>query len=97
MRGLLFIGLLAQLAGCQNACQSLCGQMADYAEECGYGPISAEEIDACVEGQKGSELEKGDRGVCREFNDPLIIRSQWQCEDLLDYFVPAAADTTPAG
>lgn len=88
--GWVLFGLVAQLAGCQNACQELCGRMADYAAECGLPPVSDAEMDACIQRQQGSALDKGDRGVCRQFNDPSIIRSQWQCEDLSDYFVPAA-------
>jgi hypothetical protein len=94
MRGLFVGALLLQLTGCQNACQQLCDRMADYAAECGLPAVSDADIDACVQGQRGSVLEDGDRGVCREFNDPVIIRSQWQCEDLYDYW---AIPTAPEG
>lgn len=95
MRGLLLGGLLVQLAGCQNACQELCGRMADYAVECGLPPVSDAEMDACVQRQRGSALDDGDRKICRQFGDPVVIRAEWQCEDLADYFAAPAPEPEP--
>ncbi|MEQ1564350.1 MAG: hypothetical protein ABMA64_01845 [Myxococcota bacterium] len=79
--------LLALLTGggaCRNACQDICTRMADYATECGY-PVSDAEIDACIEGQSAPGES---RSACREFGDPEVIRTQWSCEDLSEYWAP---------
>lgn len=83
----------ACLAGCQNACQEICGRMAEYAtDECGL-PVSDDEIGACVERQS-SGLEHEDLAACRDFGDAEVIRAQWSCEDLSDYW--AAGDAPEA-
>jgi hypothetical protein len=75
-------GLVA-LAGCNNACQEICGRMARYAEECGVA-VSDGEIDACIERQSTAEGE--DLKACRQFGDPETIRQQWTCDELSTYW-----------
>lgn len=63
--------------------------MADYAtEECQL-PVSDGEIDACIERQS-SGLEKKDLDACRDFGDAEVIRAQWSCDDLSEYWGGAA-------
>ena len=76
---------LAAAGGCQNACQEICGRMADYAtEDCGI-TVADSEIDACVERQS-ADAEREELKVCRDFGDAEVIRAQWSCEDLADYW-----------
>jgi hypothetical protein len=89
MRWWVVIGVAAIGGGCQNACQDICGRMAEYARECGY-PVSDAEVSACVE-QQGSDLDGEDRRACREFGDADVIRTQWSCEDLGDYWGTGAS------
>ncbi|MEQ1500775.1 MAG: hypothetical protein ABMB14_01025 [Myxococcota bacterium] len=85
MRGLGFVMIgIAGLGGCRNACQQVCVHMADYAEECGQS-VSDAEIDACIERQS-QDLEKDDLNACQDFGDLEVIRTQWACEDLADYW-----------
>jgi hypothetical protein len=92
MRWLGWLGLGLGGAGCRNACQDICLDMADYATECGF-PVSDAEIDACLDEQSKVE-EKEDRKACRDFNDPQALRLQWSCDELADYWVGAAAQGT---
>jgi hypothetical protein len=93
MRGAFGIAAVAALlagTGCKNSCQDICGRMADYAaEDCGFTVPDAE-IDACVE-RMGQALEPEDRKACRDFGDPDVIRSQWSCEEMANYWSPDAA------
>ena len=87
-RGAFVLGLAAA-AGCRNACQEVCVRMADYATECEL-PVGDGEVDACVERQSGA-LEKEDAAACRDFGDSDVIRAQWSCEDLSEYWGVAPA------
>ncbi|MBN2801312.1 MAG: hypothetical protein JXX28_19380 [Deltaproteobacteria bacterium] len=79
-----FLSLLALLGGCHNACQDLCYDMADYAEDCGLTVTSAA-FDACMEAQEG-DASREDRATCRQANDPELLRSEWSCADLESYW-----------
>lgn len=70
-------------AGCRNACQQVCAEMADYAEECSL-PVSDADIDACMERHSAPTPE--DKATCREFGDGEVIRQQWDCEELGRYW-----------
>ena len=72
------------MAGCQNSCQALCVRMAKFAEECGY-TVPDEQVDACIESQKGSASSE-DRAVCREFGSLPAIEQEWTCDDVSIYF-----------
>lgn len=72
------------LSGCQNSCQSLCVRMAKFADECGYN-VPDEQVDACIESQKGSASSE-DRSVCREFGNLATIEEEWTCDDVSIYF-----------
>ena len=71
------------LAGCSNPCERLCTRMADYAEECGYTVLESE-LTECLDVQKTAPEE--DIEACRTFNDPITIRREWSCEDMLVYW-----------
>jgi len=76
--------VFASASGCSNACQSICGRMADYAEECGF-TVPEAELDACRESWS-SDVEKTDRMTCRDFGSPDQIATQWSCDELEQYF-----------
>ena len=69
--------------GCSNPCQSICHDMADYAEDCNF-TVEDEELDACVDAFSNSELPDGQKDVCREHGDNL--REEWTYQDVVDYF-----------
>ena len=72
------------LAGCHNACQDICVEMARYAEdECGY-TIPDADVDACIEAQKESTPE--DRQACRQNGNAGTIETEWGCDELENYF-----------
>ena len=80
----LALAALAATAGCRNACQDICVQMANYAEECGFN-VSDAELDACLD-EQSSDLEKTDKEACRDFGSPELIRNEWSCNDLEAYW-----------
>jgi hypothetical protein len=83
------VALVLALLGCHNPCQEICARMADYAtEDCGL-PVSDGEIDTCMERQS-SGLEKEDLEACRDYGDAEVIRAQWSCEDLAEYWAASA-------
>jgi hypothetical protein len=71
--------LLAVLAGCDNSCQTLCVQMADFSAECGR-TISDAELQSCLTSFESVEAEE--RQTCRDFGNPDVIRREWTCDDL---------------
>lgn len=83
--------LLPALAtGCRNACQDLCVEIADYAStECGLEFPDAQ-IDQCIADHKGSALEKGEAGTCR--NGLGDVADEWDCEEIQAYFDEAGGD-----
>ena len=75
--------LVTATAGCSNSCEKLCVRLADYAEECGYSVLESE-LTECLDVQKAAPEE--DLGACQDFNDPVTIRREWSCEDMLVYW-----------
>lgn len=71
------------LTGCRNACQQMCVDLAQYAEECGQTP-SAEEVDACIDARKTSLIGREKVDQCQEIQDPQKLREWWSCEDLAE-------------
>ena len=67
------------LAGCDNSCQTLCVQMADYSDECGR-TVSASEVATCIE--DFDDATSDELKVCRDYGAPDVVRRQWTCDDL---------------
>ena len=88
----MMILVLFLATGCKNSCQQLCSDIQDYAKECGYD-FSQDMLKQCYQDHKGSELEKGEAGSCRDIAPN--IRDEWTCDDFADYFdaPPASGDT----
>ena len=80
------------LAGCGNACQDLCGDMASFAEdECGL-TWSKEDIKTCEADHKRSETTADGRAICADEGEGL--QEEWSCDDLDAYFdAPDGTDT----
>lgn len=86
MRSLLVACVL--LSGCHNACQDICFEMRDYAEQkCGM-VVNDGDLDACLQQEAGSGS-RDDRQACRQFNSQHHIDEEWGCDELNDYFAPA--------
>ncbi len=83
------LGLLALSAGCSNHCQDLCSELADYATECGIA-VSSDELSDCKSNHQRRDLNDGDLAICQDFKDPDTIREEWTCDDLEEYWAPAA-------
>jgi hypothetical protein len=74
---------LLLVPGCKNACQQLCGDLQDYAKECGYD-FTSEQLRQCYREHGRGDLEKGELGSCRDIAPNL--REEWTCDDFEDYF-----------
>ncbi len=70
-------------SGCNNACQALCGEMYDYALECGYD-VTKDELKACRQAQSNNQTPRSERALCRDHYDDM--RAEWSCDDLADYW-----------
>jgi hypothetical protein len=70
------------LAGC-NACQALCGEMYDYALECGID-VPKEQLKECRQAQANANTPRSERAHCRDYFDE--VRAEWTCEDLAEYW-----------
>ena len=95
MRALLIIPLLL-LGGClRNACQDLCYELSDYAEECGF-EFSKEELRTCVSDHGRGDLERETIQTCAA--NASAVRDEWTCDDMEDYFKDDAssADSSAA-
>jgi hypothetical protein len=88
--------VLALGTACHNACQDICDEMANYAEDkCGF-TVGADQIAACVDAEAGKNLDRDDRQACRQFGNRRSIDAEWGCEELADYFdAPAGGGDTP--
>lgn len=73
--------VLLAAVGCQNPCQDLCQEMADYADKCGY-TWDETAVQQCVEDQASVTAEEKD--LCAEYEGQ--VESWWECEDIMDYF-----------
>lgn len=76
----LWILLAALLGGCNNPCQQLCLEIADYASECGY-TVSAEDLSECRATYAASEQ----TDACTESLD-ADVREWWTCDDVAENF-----------
>lgn len=85
MRRILLTTLAAPLiiAGCKAPCQSLCDEMAAYAEECGFSASEAD-LDTCYQENARQVTSAESQDACQEYTDDL--RSEWTCDDLAVYF-----------
>ncbi len=73
----------ALASGCNNACQALCGEMYDYALECGFD-VSKDELKSCRQDQANANTPRTERQLCRDHFDDM--RAEWTCDDLADYW-----------
>lgn len=79
MRLLAALFAAAALSGCGNACQTLCGSLAEYASECGTDWSDAD-IAACEDAQASASSD--DLKTCRLYGDPTVLRREWTCDDV---------------
>ena len=73
------------LAACGSPCQTMCQEMAAYAEECGYSP-SDEEVQACMDQADNAEPSDARAEQCITASDPDQLREWWTCEELFDVY-----------
>lgn len=82
------VPFLLLLAGCGNACQQMCVDLAVYAEnDCGL-TIPDGEVDACKEANAEADDARLDQ--CAETRDPEAMREWWDCEDLAENWTNVA-------
>lgn len=86
---LLPLAAMALLAACNNPCQALCVEMAQYARECGFD-VPSSDVQTCVEANANPTLEEGDAQLCFEASDPVQLREWWTCDDLAENYEGAA-------
>ncbi len=86
---LLPLAAMALLAACNNPCQALCVEMAQYARECGYD-VPSTDVQACQQANAGPTLADGQALSCIEASDPDQLREWWTCEDLAENYESAA-------
>ena len=80
--------VLLVLAGCNNACQQICVELANYAQDdCGL-TVTQDQITECQESQ--ADLPEGRNEQCLEVADPEYIREWWTCDDLAQNFQDGA-------
>lgn len=82
-RPVLLLLPVALLGACGNPCQSVCTEMARYAEECGL-TVSREDVLTCKETQADVSADAAD--ACRDYNDPDALREWWSCDDLAENY-----------
>lgn len=83
------LAAMTLLSACNNACQELCVEIAQYARECGYAS-SADDMQACRDSFAAPTLAEGEQLECFEVSDPQQIREWWTCEELLENYQSAA-------
>lgn len=79
----LVLPLLFALAGCRNACQQLCVDVAMYAEECGH-TVNQDEVDTCIDSKRTSTIGQEKIQQCAATRDPEKLREWWSCDDLAE-------------
>lgn len=77
---LLSLPLLA--TGCRNACQQLCGDIVDYADECGL-TVPDDQKSTCISDHKRGETTRDERAICAENRSSL--QDEWTCDDVAQY------------
>ena len=80
MRPIIFA--IVVLTGCQNECQQVCLDMADYAETDCDKTFKDAQVDACLE--KYSEATDKELDTCATYGDR--IAEEWTCGDIGEYF-----------
>ncbi|MDP2310345.1 MAG: hypothetical protein Q8P18_30290 [Pseudomonadota bacterium] len=83
------LAVMSLLSGCNNPCQALCADIAQYARECGYDS-TAEDMQACRDDFATSALAEGQQLECLEVSDPQQLREWWTCEELLENYQSAS-------
>lgn len=73
------------LAGCDNPCQQLCDELANYAADCGY-TVSPDQVEGCKADYAKADLDDGVLQSCADHNDPDALREWWTCEDVAENF-----------
>ena len=73
------IAAFTALQGCQNSCQQVCVNMAEFRDECGVS-VSDAELDSCMNTMKDAEME--DLSTCSEMGTMAVLRARWNCEDV---------------
>jgi hypothetical protein len=76
------------LTSCHNACQDICFDMRDYAEQKCDMVVPDGDLDACLAGEAGDNS-SDDRQACRQYNNQRSIDEEWGCDELRDYFATA--------
>ena len=73
--------------GCNNPCQALCQEIADFSKrECGLEFPQAE-VDQCVADHASGNLAEGEKAVCRDGRGN--VEEEWDCEEIAIYFQEA--------
>lgn len=78
---------LLGLFGC-NPCRSLCDDVADYAEECGY-EVTGDAVSECKE--QLADADETTRDQCATYDDADELREWWTCDDLADNMASVVA------
>lgn len=78
----LIIFATALLTGCQNECQQICLDMADYAESDCEQTFKEGQIDTCLENY--SEASDKQLATCATYGD--TISEEWTCSEIEQYF-----------
>lgn len=77
---LLVVGLAA--SGCQNSCQALCTELAEYRDECDVG-VGASEVESCIDDQASASADA--LRVCSSYGNAEVLRREWSCDDVRLY------------
>lgn len=88
----LWLYMVAALAGCGNACESVCDEMAAFARDCGY-TVTQNDIDECLAAQ--SSQDRDSRRICRDFGDRASIEQSWDCLEIGRYYPEQNIGDTP--
>lgn len=76
--------LLPLLGGCNNPCQALCVEIADFAKsECGLEFPDAQ-LDQCIADHASANLAEGEPKVCRDGRGD--VETEWDCDEIEAYF-----------
>ena len=86
---LLLLSLPMLMTGCRNACQQLCGDIVDYAEECNLS-VPDDAKSTCIADHKRGETTRDERGICAENRSSL--KDEWTCDDVEQYIGATQGD-----
>ena len=85
--------VLALVGGCNNACQSVCGEMAKVAEDCGIN-VSNADMDSCIAAER--DATRDERKACAKYGDAETIAGEWDCNEIGSYFGSGTDETDAA-